>query len=159
MPKRYLSYVITALLLFTACGKNKDEKSNVPQTPGVDSAAVDTVSLQVPVFNGINTLSWVTRPPEKEGYLYASGWGRSLRANISRNKAMLKAQKELSRLLKRRPALETDSLKLHRGGVQDVPDSEIDVSLSSWRILQQKQIKKGRYWYSFVLIELPVHEN
>ena len=87
-----------------------------------------------------NAPSWFKTYPQQEGFLYAAGQATSSRPEIARRKAMLNARLKLAEKLKQ----QGDSLN----------------TLLRWsRVKEEKQIRQGKRWQSFVLLELPLENN
>jgi len=152
MKKLIFIFGLAALVLFS-CEKQKDSRQSSTASQaaaGTDSSAVKPVSDDAP-----QAPAWYQRLPQKEGMLYAAAKGRSLRPNMARNKAVMQAQKQLAAQVE---ALnQPDSLKIKTGGGAQAAEQENGgVLLTKAIIKNQKQVKKGKYWYVFVLMEMPV---
>ena len=151
--RKLVGLLLAILFVLVACTK-KEEADH--RSSAADSAARDTTSVQAPVDQGIEIPVWLENLPHRNGYLYASGWGKSLRANISKDKALLIAQNQLARRLQTASLASTDSVDQAGSAGAQAQENGTNIALSAWKIVKQKQVKKGKYWYTFVLLELPL---
>lgn len=118
-------WLMAGLLLFAACKKQQTDQKE-PQNTTEDSLTIENE----------NAPNWALHPPQQEGYVYAIGQATSSRPEIARRKAMLNARVKLAEKLSQ----QGDSLN----------------SLLRWsRVKDEKQVKQGKGWQSFVLMEAP----
>lgn len=116
-------------ILLLGACKSQKEKEKAPEQ------TKDSLTIEVQ-----NAPEWAVRPPSQEGLLYAVGQASSLRPEIARRKAMLNARIKLAE-------------KLNQQG------DSLDFLLRWSRVKEEKQIKQGKRWHSFVLMELPLQKK
>ncbi len=124
--------IILALLFVSLSCSKKEPKDQLPKN--ADSLS----NVQQDVLVPADAPAWYTAKPETRGFMYGRGMARSRRVNIARDKAILKAQAELAVLLK------TDSTLT------------VPVELKGTAIKEQLQIREGKQWRVYVLLETPV---
>jgi len=95
-----------------------------------------------------NAPDWFKTIPVEKGILYAIGTAKSRRLNLASDKAVTKAQISLAEQVK----LKTESA----GGAdtEDVTESDLDIVLKKSLIKNQTQIKEGKLWRVYVLLEM-----
>ncbi len=145
--------ILTVLLI--SCGKQREPPRSATDSTAVDSSQTDSTLLKQVVEQGVPAPAWYVHIPQKEGALYAAARGRSLRPNIARDKAMMRAQKELAakmETLKQKDSARTKAV----GGAQAAEEQNNGTQLTGAIIKEQKQFKKGKYWYVYILMEMPV---
>ncbi|GEM_PF-3272501 len=133
-------------LLLVNCENKKPEKITI------DSLQVDTSQVLRSEQGQIakNVPNWFRRLPDKEGFYFAVGKGESRRPNLARDKAVLKAQRNLLE------QLSVKSANTH-SGVQAVDENRPTPQvLSKTFIKKQKQIRDGQNWIVYVLLEMPI---
>ncbi len=123
-------FVLGVLLFFVNCQKTKQTDHNNSAVNNKDSLAITT--KQMP--------EWAIHVPLEDGYIYAVGQAQSTRPEIARRKAMLDARVKLAKKL----SSKGDSLT---------------ILLQGSKIKQEKQIRTGKHWQSFVLMEVPVKNS
>ena len=126
---KFFSWLLAGLLLFAACKKETSEQKEEQNVTG------DSLTIQ-----SENAPDWALKPPQEEGYLYAIGQATSSRPEIARRKAMLNARVKLAEKLSQ----QGDSLN----------------TLLRWsKVKEEKQLKQGNRWQSFVLMEVPIKDE
>jgi len=148
---KILLSVLTLLFVLNSC-KNKQPRQQ--QAPTADSTKAQKNSALSDPIEG--TPAWFEQLPQKKGYLYALGQAHSLRPNLARDKAVLQARVRLAR--KVRELDERPNRPPADGGAKEtVPHEEArQTVLEKSMIKRQKQIKKGKQWQVFVLLEMKV---
>lgn len=129
--KKTVILIILLFLTVFSCTK-KETPETLPMR--ADSLA----NIQKETLVPADAPSWYLAKPETEGYAYGRGMARSRRVNIARDKAVLKAQAELAELIKTDSTLATP------------------VELKNTRIKEQTQVREGKQWRVYVLLEAPV---
>ena len=128
--------ILSIMLLFVLLSCSKKEPSDqAPQK--ADSLSNAHQDVLVPA----DAPAWYITKPETQGYLYGRGMARSRRVNIARDKAILKAQAELAELLNSDSTL------------------TVPVELKNTLIKEKKQIKEGKQWRVYVLLEAPLQKE
>ena len=132
--RKLIIFIIPLFLVAYSCTK---KESSEQQQSQADSLANVQKDLLIPA----DAPAWYSAKPEVQGYLYGRGMARSRRVNIARDKAVLKAQAELAELLKSDSTL------------------SVPVELKNTLIKEQKQIREGKHWRVYVLLEAPLQKE
>lgn len=150
---RQIFVFLIFVLIFAGC--EKKEQQTLPD----QADSLNMVADSTKIASNENAPEWFNHLPSEEGYLYAVAEGRSIRANIAESKALLKARAKLAEKVEELQLSETD--KSSAAGADDA-DAETDtriVILEKSRIKHKKQIKVGKQWHVFILLEMPLNKN
>ena len=147
--------LIPVLILFilAACDQKEHPQKEARQ---VDSLVAGADSMQT--IRDENAPEWFGQLPVKEGFLYAAAEGRSMRANLAQSKALLKARAQLAEELKKRSVREAHETTPAGADSESVAPAGQVVSLGKTVVKQKKQIKVGRKWHVYILMEMPLQQ-
>lgn len=157
MKRLFLVLGLLSVLL-SACAKQKEEQPAAADSTAADSVTSDSARLQKSETLGVSAPAWYAALPHEAGVLYAAAHGRSLRASIARDKAVMRAQRQLAEKLEMLTQNDTTESTAH-GGAKAEEEPLQETQLIKAKIIKQKQVKKGKFWYVFVLMELPLSEQ
>ena len=132
-----IKFVVLTVVLFIAAASCSKKESSEQTVQSTDSLT----SMQNEVLVPADAPAWYSAKPDAPGFLYGRGMARSSRVNIARDKAILKAQAELAELLKSDSAL------------------TVPVELKNTLIKEQRQIREGKQWRVYVLLETSVSDT
>ena len=147
--------ILLGLVFFLAAACGKKEQQKLPEQ--ADSLAVAADSAKS-VFNE-NAPEWFNQPPARDGFIYAAAEGRSQRANIAESKALLRARAKLADQLEEHRLSETEKTSAAGADEEHGNTETHHVVLQKSRIKYKKQLKTGKQWHVFVLMELPLNQN
>jgi hypothetical protein len=135
-------FFFTLLLIYLSCTEKKQAESDFTKNDstlitisGLDSAALEAAP------------EWFKNIPESDTVYYAAATAKSSRANIARDKAIMKAQVELAAKLR-----SAGSPKGADAG--DDTSDELDEVIKNVITSKQTQIQEGRLWRVYVLLEM-----
>jgi len=145
MLSRILLFVVT-IFIFSCNEKKEIHPDQLDSLKNIDSALVDSGIVDKSILK--NAPDWFKTIPVEDGVLYAIGTAKSRRLNLASDKAVTKAQISLAEQVK----LKTESA----GGAdtEDVTESDLDIVLKKSLIKNQTQIKEGKLWRVYVLLEM-----
>ena len=97
-----------------------------------------------------NWKEWFKKIPDQDGFVYAVGAASSRNLSIASDKAVTKAQISLAEQIKNKT--ETP------GGAdtENVTDDDLYVVLNKSLIKEQSQIKDGKLWRVYILLEMQI---
>ena len=148
-------FVLLIIVFILAACEKKEQQQTMPEQ--ADSLNTEADSTKIAINE--NAPEWFNHLPSEDGFLYAVAEGRSIRANIAESKALLKARSKLAEKVEQLELSETEE---HSAAGADDADGETDkhsVILEKSRIKHKKQIKVGKQWHVFILLEMPLNKN
>ena len=144
-----ISIIIVITLFLFSCKEKKDIPSDqLDSLKNVDSAFVDSGLVESNILK--NAPDWFKNIPNQDGFIYGIGTAKSRRLNLASDKAVTKAQISLAEQVKKKTesTIGADS--------DEISESDLNVVLTKSVIKNQTQIKEGKLWRSYVLIEMEI---
>ncbi|MBN2423641.1 MAG: hypothetical protein JXR46_07025 [Calditrichaceae bacterium] len=129
-----LLLLVPFLYITFSCDDNSEQKKEPVEDSLKTNVKIDSSSTLSVELEGAP--EWYNQITAEEDLLIARGYGRSVRADIAEEKALMDAQRKMALML-------TDSLN----------NQALNQQIAPFKIRQKERIQRDEQWHVYVLLE------